>query len=80
MEELKEFIDQWKDTETQTKKAFIEIMEKWVADNNIESIEFDSNYQLNIEDADTISDKDIVVFIDASIEEIESFYIDKVYT
>ena len=44
----------------------------------IEGIEFDSNYQLNIEDADTISDKDIVVFIDASIEEIDDFIIDKV--
>ena len=58
---------------------FIETMEEWIAENNIEGIEFDSNYQLNIEDADTISDKDIVVFIDASIEEeTNDFYIDKV--
>jgi hydrogenase maturation protease len=57
---------------------FVEEMEKWVAENKIENVEFDSNYQLNIEDADTISDKDIVVFIDATIEEIEDFYIDEV--
>ncbi len=57
---------------------FVEIMEEWIAKNNIEGVELDSNYQLNIEDADTISDKDIVVFIDASIEDTNDFYIDKV--
>ena len=58
--------------------VFVEQMEKWVAENNIEGVEFDSNYQLNIEDADTISDKDIVVFVDASEEDIEDFFIDRV--
>ncbi len=57
---------------------FVEEMEKWVTENKIENVEFDSNYQLNIEDADTISDKDIVVFIDATIEDIEDFYIDEI--
>jgi hydrogenase maturation protease len=57
---------------------FIEMMEEWITKNNIEGIELDSNYQLNIEDADAISDKDIVVFIDASVEDINDFYIDKV--
>ncbi len=57
---------------------FVEEMEKWVTKNKIDNISFDSNYQLNIEDADTISEKDIVVFVDATIEDIEDFYIDKV--
>ncbi|MDD3687351.1 MAG: hydrogenase maturation protease [Bacteroidales bacterium] len=57
---------------------FVEIMEKWIADEGIKNVFTDSNYQLNIEDADTISSKDIVVFVDATIEEIEDFYIDRV--
>ncbi len=55
--------------------AFVEILEKWVKDNQIKNIEFDSNYQLNIEDAATIADKDLVIFADASCENIESFVI-----
>ena len=47
---------------------FVEIMEKWIADEGIKNVFTDSNYQLNIEDADTISSKDIVVFVDATIE------------
>lgn len=58
--------------------AFVQEMEQWVDDNNIKGIFLESNYQLNIEDSDLISDKDIVVFVDATIEEIENFYIDKV--
>lgn len=57
---------------------FIELMTKWIDENGIEGVSTDSNYQLNIEDADTISDKDIVVFVDATIEEIDDFYIDRV--
>jgi hydrogenase maturation protease len=58
--------------------AFVEKMEQWVRRNSISRIEFDSNYQLNVEDADTISDKDIVIFVDASIEPIEDFCITRV--
>jgi len=57
---------------------FVEEMKDWIIKNNIKGVVLDSNYQLNIEDSDTISDKDIVVFIDASIEDINDFYIDKV--
>ena len=57
---------------------FVEIIEKWIAENGIKNVYTDSNYQLNIEDADTISSKDIVVFVDATIEEIDDFYIDRV--
>ncbi|NTV84479.1 MAG: hypothetical protein HGA23_09305, partial [Bacteroidales bacterium] len=36
-------------------------------------IGFDSNYQLNIEDAEAISVNDLVIFADASTEDIEDF-------
>ena len=48
-------------------------LEKWVRESGIQDIEFDSNYQLNIEDAEAISKKDLVIFIDASTEEISDF-------
>lgn len=35
---------------------------------NVEGITTDSNYQLNIEDADNISGSDFVIFVDASID------------
>ena len=41
---------------------FIKEIEK----KNIPNLDVDFNYQLNIEDANTISDYDIVVFVDAS--------------
>ncbi len=57
---------------------FIELMETWIKENDIQNISFDSNYQLNIEDADTISEHDIVFFVDASMEQLESFEISEV--
>ncbi len=58
--------------------AFVEKMEQWVNDQGLEGFEFDSNYQLNIEDAAEISDKDLVVFADASVEDIEDFILTQV--
>lgn len=51
---------------------FVEELEKWVRDNQIPNIEFESNYQLNIEDAANIAGKDVVIFVDASEEDIEN--------
>ena len=51
--------------------AFIELIEPWIKQHELSNIEVDSNYQLNIEDSETISGKDIVVFIDATIEPID---------
>ena len=48
-------------------------LEGWAAENQLSDIEFDNNYQLNIEDAEVISQKDLVIFADASEEEIEDF-------
>ena len=47
--------------------CFVEEMEKFVRDKDISDISFDSNYQLNIEDADTIKNYDLVFFCDAII-------------
>jgi hydrogenase maturation protease len=58
--------------------AFVEDLEEWLKKQDFPNIEVDSNYQLNIEDADTISRKDIVIFIDASVEEIEDFLLTRV--
>ena len=58
--------------------AFVDHVEQWASENNLKGIEFDSNYQLNIEDADAISGKDIAIFVDASVEEIKDFCISKV--
>ena len=48
-----------------------EHLEQWVNENQIQHIAFDANYQLNIEDASLIKDFDLVIFVDASIEDIE---------
>ncbi len=57
---------------------FVEKVKTWAEENRLSNISFDSNYQLNIEDAAEISDKDIVIFVDASIEDIESFELDEI--
>jgi len=58
--------------------SFVDEMEKWVTAKGIENISFDSNYQLNIEDAEEISGYDLVIFSDASMEPIDSFEYSKV--
>lgn len=58
--------------------AFIEELDKWIEVEVLQNITTDSNYQLNIEDADAIADKDIVIFVDASIEPIEDFILTEV--
>jgi hydrogenase maturation protease len=47
--------------------------------NNITGITTDCNYQLNIEDAHTILESDVVIFIDASIDAEEPFSFKKIY-
>ena len=53
-------------------------LEEWSKQSGFQGIVFDSNYQLNIEDAEAISLKDIVIFVDASTEEIEDFILTEV--
>ncbi|MEZ4908196.1 MAG: hypothetical protein R2771_11295 [Saprospiraceae bacterium] len=57
---------------------FVEHFSKWTSENSINNVQFDCNYQLNIEDAELISTKDIVLFVDASVEDIEEFSISKI--
>jgi len=56
----------------------VESWEKWAHDNGIYHIDFDYNYQLNIEDALTISEYDQVVFVDASVVDIQDVQLTKV--
>ena len=58
--------------------AFVNRIREWVAIEGLHDFDFDSNYQLNIEDADAIADKDLVIFADASEEDIEDFCLSKV--
>lgn len=53
--------------------ALVNRLEAWVAELDLKGIDFDSNYQLNIEDAEAISKYNTVVFIDASTEDIHDF-------
>lgn len=49
--------------------AMAEMVEEWIKINNLPQIDVDSNYQLNVEDAEKISNYDLVIFVDASQEE-----------
>ncbi len=53
--------------------ALVDRLEEWVAEKALVGFEFDNNYQLNIEDAEVISNKDLVIFADASEEEIDDY-------
>jgi len=55
-----------------------EKIEKWINKENIKSVKIDCNYQLNIEDAAEMADRDIVIFIDASKEEINDYLLTRV--
>ena len=59
---------------------FIYHIERWIEKEGLKGVETDSNYQLNIEDADAIAHKDIVIFIDASTEDIQDFLLTRVDT
>ncbi len=48
-------------------------IEHWSHENGLHGIHTDSNYQLNLEDAAEIADYDIVIFADASSEDIPDF-------
>jgi len=52
---------------------FAEKIKKWAEDKKLGFIETVTNYQLNIEDAANICDKDLVIFADASQEEINGY-------
>lgn len=53
--------------------ALVEQLEAWAAAEKIPGLAFDSNYQLNAEDALAISGRDAVIFADATGEGTEPF-------
>ncbi len=55
-----------------------ERIDEWIKKENIHFVNVDYNYQLNVEDAYEIADKDIVIFIDASKEEIDDYTLTEV--
>ena len=54
------------------------LLEAWRDTKAISWLDVEVNYQLNIEDALTISDYDVVFFADASIEDIKNMELTKV--
>jgi hydrogenase maturation protease len=53
-------------------------IEKWCKEKGLGNIFFDQNYQLNIEDAEKISNYDQVIFADASINDVGPFSFEEV--
>jgi len=47
----------------------VKMVQNWIDMHKLDCMTTDSNYQLNIEDAEKISEWDIVVFVDASKDE-----------
>ncbi len=47
----------------------VNLIQSWIDEHKLGCMTTDSNYQLNIEDAEKISEWDIVVFVDATKEE-----------
>jgi hydrogenase maturation protease len=56
----------------------VEEIESWAKAKGFESVETDSNYQLNIEDAYQLNKYDIVIYADASIEDIEQYKLEEI--
>lgn len=53
-------------------------IEEWAKTEGFDWLDVDTNYQLNIEDAEVISNYEVVYFVDASLEEIDEVTITKV--
>ena len=53
-------------------------LEAWAVDRQLAGVEFENNYQLNIEDAEAISHQDVVIFVDASQEDLDDFCLSEV--
>ena len=57
---------------------FTEEMESWIRREGIKNIRCETNYQLNIEDAEVISHYDLVFFADASLESMDDYYLSRI--
>ena len=56
----------------------VDAIQLWIEHDDIKEVDCDSNYQLNIEDAEQISHYDKVIFVDASMAAIEDVSFEKV--
>ncbi len=54
----------------------VDALQPWLTEQEFDHVETDSNFQLNIEDADNIRNKDVVIFVDASIKDIDDYKLD----
>jgi hydrogenase maturation protease len=50
-----------------------EEVDRWCTSSKLAHVSTDTNYQLNVEDAAEIADYNVVIFADASLENIESY-------
>ena len=50
-----------------------EKLEQWLKESNLEQVNTDFNYQLNLEDAAGIAEYDLVIFADASRDNVGTF-------
>lgn len=55
-----------------------ELIDEWLKSTKLTGVSIDQNYQLNIEDAHKISSYDRVIFVDASITEIENYKLEEI--
>ena len=58
--------------------VFVERIEEWARLNQIDCVDFEINYQLNIEDAELISAYNEVLFVDASVEDVDAFKLETI--
>ena len=54
-----------------------EELDQWCTDNQLLHVSADTNYQLNVEDAAGLANYDLVIFADASRENIQSISFDR---
>jgi hydrogenase maturation protease len=55
-----------------------EAVRDWAEEKEIQGLLTDQNYQLNIEDAELISQYDLVIFADASVKDIDSTLLEEI--
>lgn len=56
-----------------------EMIEEWAKEQGFSNnVDIDSNYQLNIEDAYRLNDYDMVIYADASIEDIDDYLFEQI--
>ena len=56
----------------------VKMVQAWIEKHELNCMTSENNYQLNVEDAETISKMEYVVFVDATKEDIHEFKFDKV--